>query len=174
MITFEPINLRNCSEYQKTMVWKLYKSSFPKEERRTSKEQQLILNKANYHPMVYIKDQQIIGLLFYWEFGAYTYIEHFAIAEHLRGQSYGSLIFKDFIKNRAQVFLEIEPVCDTITEKRFQFYKKLGFVLNPHKHLQIVFGKHTPQNFRLDILSKQLISEDDYKKLYTQMQKELP
>ncbi len=167
------IDFRKCSENQYAQVWNLYTEAFPKEERRTFEEQQKILKRANYYPFVYVKGEQVIGLLFSWQFGDYTYIEHFAIDSNLRGQAYGSLILSDFIAHHKNVYLEIEPVCDVMTEKRFLFYQRFGFILNLHKHLQIVFGKYTPQNFRLDILSQELISDEDYRKLYVQMQRDL-
>ena len=51
------------------------------------------------------------------------------------------------------VILEIEPVVDEPTARRFRFYEKLGFRTNPYRHTQHLYHEDDPRGFMLTVLS---------------------
>ena len=73
-------------------VFDLYAQSFPIHEQRLSKSQQNILSHPQYHCDAVLEDDTFCGILFFWEIGSLTYIEHFAVSPSLRGQGTGSRI----------------------------------------------------------------------------------
>lgn len=154
-------------------VWKLYEMSFPKEEKRNISEQKVIFKDERYCAQYFWEDDTLIALLFYWQFDEYAFVEHFVINALYRGKSYGSKILRDFLQKHKKIFLEIEPVCDVMSEKRFHFYKRLGFVKNELKHYQVPF-REGAAILPLTLLSfPQKISSQIYKNLYQKMQQAL-
>ena len=115
------LHLKNCEKNYFLEAWELYENSFPKEEKRTLTEQETILKDERYNPTIFIKDDEVVAILFFWKYSNHTFIEHFAISQKLRGQSYGSKILEEFLENHKNVVLEIEPIFDEITQKRFDF-----------------------------------------------------
>lgn len=116
-------------------LWKLYETSFPISEQRTLEHQQTALRSPLFHFMAYLEAENIIGLMGYWEFEDYLYIEHYAIDPTLRGQGYGSKILQTLIQDTDKtIILEIDEPQDEISIRRLHFYQRLGFVSNPYVH----------------------------------------
>jgi hypothetical protein len=69
--------------------------------------------------------------------------------------------------------LEIEPVVDEITQRRHNFYRKLGFKDNTIIHYQPPYHKET-EALNLWLMSyPQPISEERYKKFQLKQQTEI-
>lgn len=169
----QTINLKNCEKDYFYKSWELYESSFPSEEKRTLKEQNTIIKNENYNPIAFIKDENIVAILFFWSFTQHTFIEHFAVNPTLRGQSYGSKILEDFLSRHNNCILEIELLSDHITKKRFDFYKRFDFVINEHKHFQIPFRQNSEKLELLLLSYKDTLTKNEYDNLYLQMKNSL-
>jgi len=154
-------------------AWKLYLDSFPEIERRTLEEQEEILTDKNFKMTCYVEDEVLISIVFYWKISSYTFLEHFAVNSQLRGQSFGSKILQKFINDKKNIVLEIEPIVDEITQKRLKFYKKFGFVVNSHEHLQIPFREGAKELKLLLMSQEKTLSQQEYKVLYESMKKSL-
>ena len=154
-------------------AWKLYLDSFPEIERRTLEEQEEILTDKNFKMTCYMEDEVLISIVFYWKISSYTFLEHFAVNSQLRGQSFGSKILQKFINDKKNIVLEIEPIVDEITQKRLKFYKKFGFVVNSHEHLQIPFREGAKELKLLLMSQEKTLSQQEYKVLYESMKKSL-
>ena len=109
-------------------AWKLYKASFPREERRPLRlHAQAMQQEPSFHCYTFYSDDTFVGLLFYWEFSTCIYIEHLAVNIMNRGQGNGAKIL-DFVHQQGKaVILEIEPLTDAATESRLHFYEKTGY-----------------------------------------------
>ena len=70
----------------------LYEASFPRHEQRLPDEQRAVLSHPEYHFTQLFDGAEFVGLLLYWEAEDFRYVEHFAIAPQLRGQSWGCAI----------------------------------------------------------------------------------
>lgn len=155
-------------------TWSLYEGSFPSNEKRQLTTQEKIFKNQNYTALCYINSKnELIALLFYWKFDNFYFVEHFAVNPEYRGQSYGTKILNDFLKDKNNVVLEIEPVCDEQTKKRLEFYKRLNFIENSYEHFQIPLKKED-KSIILTLLSyEKAINNKEYSKLHEMMQENL-
>jgi len=117
----------------------IFKVSFPIFEQRDPDQLSEALKDNRYHLILNIENNQLVSFIAYWDFNTYVYIEHLAVNPLLRGNSLGSIMLNAFARMVDKtVVLEIDPLKDEISKKRFRFYEKLGYKLNPYKH------KHPP------------------------------
>lgn len=133
-------------------AWNIYQDSFPIFEQRTLKNQIEAMSDDMFNCRVYIKDNTVIGILFFWQYDTYRYIEHFAINPKLRGQNYGSEILSEFCKSKCTTFLEIDLPIDEVSINRLHFYERLGFKLNSFDHVHPPYRKEY-EGHKLKILS---------------------
>ncbi len=141
----------------------LYESSFPVLERRDEKEQSRIMKNPAYRFDLITDKNGLVGIMLYWETESFVYLEHFAILPELRckGKATAAL---GILKSQSQksIVLEIEPPCDDTTIRRYNFYRRNGFVMNPHKHLQAKYHLGDDE-LELNILTYPCeISKDEY------------
>ena len=61
------LHLKNCEKNYFLEAWELYENSFPKEEKRTLAEQETILKDERYNPTIFIKDDEVVAILFFWK-----------------------------------------------------------------------------------------------------------
>ncbi len=145
-------------------IWDIYTTSFPLCEQRTIDHQQTAFRSELYHLDCYTENDKIIGLLGYWDFPNYLYIEHFAINNALRGGGYGSRILESLLKSTDKfVIIEIDPQIDEISLRRLHFYERLGFKKTPFIHPLPIYQPQNHQDMDLTILTyPEAISEDFY------------
>lgn len=151
----------------------LYESAFPPEERRDSTEQQRVMHKENYHFDLIMHDDTCLGVMLYWETDQFVFLEHFTTFPSVRGNGFGAEAL-DLLKAKGKtVILEIEDPVNELTERRFNFYKRNGFFMTPHHHIQ---AKYRPgdEDLMLKILSyPHMISVDEYLQFQDYMTKEI-
>jgi GNAT superfamily N-acetyltransferase len=154
-------------------AFELYQSAFPLLERRDKEEQERIFAKPDYHYDIILQNDQFIGIMLYWETENFIFLEHFSTLEHLRGKGYGSSALSLLKQKGKPVLLEIEPPISRLTQRRYQFYCRNGFILNPHFHIQAKF-RVNDDDLQLKILSyPNVLSQEDYQSFYTYMLKEI-
>jgi len=151
----------------------LYKYSFPVEERRDDSEQRRVLKNEAYHFDLIMENDDFIGIMLYWEINNLIYLEHFAIRPEMRDNGYGTKalnLLKTFDK---KVLLEIEPPVDDVTQRRYDFYKRNGFVMNTYHHIQAKYHLGDA-DLELKILSyPDELSNDEYFAFYEYMTREI-
>lgn len=94
MIDFKDINDIHDKHYN--IAWEIYRSSFPIFEQRDIDSQMKAMKDDKFNCRVYIENDIVIGILFFWQWKNYRYIEHFAISKDIRGKNYGSKILSEF------------------------------------------------------------------------------
>lgn len=125
-------------------AWRLYKESFPVDERRRLSSQRRILQRPAYHFDVVIDHSYFIAILLWWEFDNLRYVEHLAVVPTLRGMQHGERILRRFLsESDTPVWLEVELPKDELRQRRIDFYRRVGFVLNHHPYLQPAYEKST-------------------------------
>lgn len=135
-------------------VWDIYLSSFPLCEQRTPEHQQTALRSERYHLDCYLEGEQVVGLLGYWDFPDYLYIEHFAVNPACRNGGHGGRILDDLIRRTPKtVIIEIDPLTDEISRRRHNFYTRHGFVMTDHKHPLHRYQPHDHEEMDLLIMS---------------------
>ena len=154
-------------------AFKLYQSSFPVEERRDDPEQQRVLKKEDYHFDLIMIDDNFVGVMLYWETENFVFLEHFTTLPELRGRGYGKGAL-DLLKEKNKIILlEIEPPIDDITNRRYGFYKRNGFIMNPYYHIQAKYHLGD-EDLELKILTyPRLMEKDEYRAFYEYMTREI-
>ena len=116
----------------------LLETAFPIQERRDSVEQRKNTDENPlFHNALITDDGTPIGLLTYWDFQFFVYIEHFAIDNRLRNGGYGSKALDAFKRLISKpIVLEAEEPTAEITCRRICFYQRQGFVMQEVPYLQ--------------------------------------
>lgn len=135
MIFFKEIN--TSSEHYPFME-ALMHTAFPIQERRNDEEQR---HNTDYNPLFHsnliIDNNTPVGLINYWDFKTFRYIEHFAIDNNLRSKGYGQAVITRLKEeSKRPMVLEVEEPMDETTQRRISFYQRQGFVLHKHPYLQ--------------------------------------
>ena len=151
----------------------LYESAFPREERRDGKEQNRVLSKEDYHFDLIIDGDSFIGVMLYWEVGDIIFLEHFATAENVRGKGFGAKALEKLKEKGKIILLEIEPPVDEITNRRYGFYKRNGFIMNDFYLIQAKYHKGD-KDLELKVLSyPRILTKKEYDKFYDYMIREV-
>ena len=152
----------------------LLETAFPPEERRTRADHIRFLEKPDFHCCALKNEDGFCGILFYWEAETFIFLEHFAILPHLRGQGLGAAALSLLKSLGKPVILEIEPPCDEMTQRRYGFYRRNGFLMNPFFHLQAKLRQADEADVELKVLSfPQLLSQEAYDAFYAYMLQEI-
>ena len=101
----------------------LYESAFPRDERRDMPEQERAMKNENYHFDLIMNDQELLGVMLYWETNDFIFLEHFTTMPEVRGRGYGAAALEILKSKGKLVLLEIEPPVDEMTCRRYEFYK---------------------------------------------------
>ncbi len=110
-------------------LFELYSESFPENERRSQESFVMFLNnKKEFCVNALLQNDLFVGLLNYWIFEDFFYIEHFALSPDSRNQRIGTNVIA-FFKSQINlpVVLEVEMPDDVLSIRRIKFYKNLGF-----------------------------------------------
>lgn len=151
----------------------LYESAFPFEERRDRAEQARVMQNEAYKFDLVMDEEKFVGIMLYWEREDYIFLEHFAVLPSERNKGYGAKAL-DLLKEKGKrILLEIEPPTAGITNRRFNFYKRNGFIMNPYHHIQAKY--HADDNdLHLKVLSyPNQLSDAQYYSFYEYMLKEI-
>lgn len=130
-------------------IEEIYLMSFPDEERRPLEDLRA-LSENDESPFAMLKimdDGNVAGLLSYWDFGEFRYVEHFAIKSAIRSKGTGSAALNEFIAMSATpVVLEVErPGSNDMADRRIGFYRRHGFeTLDEYDYVQPPYSPGLP------------------------------
>ena len=141
MISFIPIKDSEHPLY--TYSEKILVQSFPKNEYRELPQQKENVNSnALFSCNIIIANESPIGIINYWTFNDFCYIEHFAIDSAKRNQGYGKKVLDKFKEKIGKPFvLEVEIPDNEIAIRRVHFYERAGLKLYHKPYLQPPFRK---------------------------------
>ncbi|MCD7978337.1 MAG: GNAT family N-acetyltransferase [Tannerellaceae bacterium] len=141
----------------------IYRISFPFFEQRTLSQQEVAFADERYHLDLYIQGETCVAFIAYWEFPAYIYIEHLAVNPELRGQNMGSHILSNFAgQNAKTILLEIDPLVDDVSRKRFRFYEKLGYQMNTYRHFHPAYREGCPPHELIILSLHKTLREEEF------------
>lgn len=153
----------------------LMTEAFPVEEYREPAElREFTDNKECFYNNIIYDGDTPVGLITYWDFGCFHYVEHFAIATSMRNGGYGRKVMELLKKMLpTPIVLEVEmPDCE-IAERRIGFYERQGFRLWGGDYCQPPYrqgGKHIPM--RLMVFGE-LDSKRDFDDVRTKIHREV-
>lgn len=130
-------------------VWELYEESFPIEERRKVEDHLRACNDERFFPISVWDGKQLVGLMFFWEWDKYRYLEHLAVNPNIRGNGYGTQLLNYLRNSNHTIILEIDPLINELSVRRLQFYERSGYTLTPYRF------EHLP--YRLDGIKQELL-----------------
>lgn len=112
--------------------------AFPVEEyRELSELRELTEHSDIFHNNLVLDDGAPVGLITWWDFGWFRYVEHFAIAAAFRNREYGhrtlSLVRA---QTRTPLVLEVERPVQEMARRRIGFYQRQGFTLWERDYMQ--------------------------------------
>lgn len=137
---FKKLNGANSSGFRK--AWEIYESSFPPDERRSLSGQMGIFSNRRYRFFAVHDKGRLAGIFTAWKLEKFTFIEHFAVIESLRGQGIGTQLMTEYMfRNRGRIVLETVRLNTKTAKRRIEFYKRLGFRLNGYDYMQPPYGK---------------------------------
>ncbi len=114
----------------------LLTESFPSDEYRDLTQLRDYTDTLDiFHCCVIEKEGTPVGLLNYWDFGAWVYVEHFATLPSLRGTGIGARVLSLFNESGTTV-LEVELPTDEMSCRRIGFYRRSGFEVMDGEYIQ--------------------------------------
>ena len=153
----------DCSNAEKwNKVWQLYEESFPLAERRKQDDHIRACTDTMFHPLSAWEGNQLIGILFYWEWDSYRYLEYLAVSPELRKQGYGSQMLSHFKNTSFSIILEIDPLINELSVRRLQFYERAGFVLTPYRFVHLPYRKEAQPKELLILSYSQTINKTQH------------
>ncbi len=118
-------------------VWKLMEESFPVDERRGRSGQEAILAEPCYCLYGNHMAGKLAAFLAVWEFGSFSFIEHFAVRKDCRNGGMGRELLGQLLPRlKEPVILEVELPKTALAERRIAFYERCGFAGNPFAYIQ--------------------------------------
>lgn len=120
-------------------VWNLYEESFPVAERRKMDDHLRACNDDRFFPLSAWEGGELIGLMFFWEWDSYRYLEHLAVNPDLRGHGYGSQLLRYLRDSAHTIILEIDPLSNELSVRRLQFYERSGYTLTPYRFVHLPY-----------------------------------
>lgn len=154
----------------------LMKAAFPLQERRNADLQRAYTDhQPRFHNNVLLDNGTPIGLLTFWDFDTFLYIEHFAISSEKRNKGYGHQALATLKAIRkGMIVLEVEEPIDDITRRRVGFYQRQGFILQNYPYEQPPY-RDGDEWFPMKIMSFQAedFTEDTFLKVKSTIYQEV-
>ncbi|QRX63413.1 GNAT family N-acetyltransferase [Dysgonomonadaceae bacterium zrk40] len=144
-------------------VWNLYEESFPVAERRKMEDHLLACTDERFFPLSAWDGGRLAGLLFFWEWKGYRYLEHLAVTPELRGQGYGSEMLRYLRDSEQTIILEIDPLVNELSVRRLQFYERAGFTLTPYRFVHLPYRLEAQPQELLILSYPRMITKEAHK-----------
>lgn len=151
----------------------LFEKAFPEEERppfATVRDRE----QENFHFLVAtLEDDEPVGILTYWTFEEFAYVEHFAIANQYRNMGFGKACMLNLMNQYPdQLVLEIELPNTEQAESRLEFYSDLGLTQNPQEYIQPSYYGNRLEVPML-IMSKYELDDEEFEEMRQILYKEV-
>ena len=167
MIEIMKVDNINSESYRFTD--ELLTASFPTDEYRAIDEQRKNVESNRRFSMNIIHDDSTpIGLLSYWQFDGYIYIEHFAIHPSKRDKGYGIKVVAQIIDKHRNIVLEVERATDDVTARRIDFYRRCGLALCTEEYIQPAYRPDSNE-LPMHLMSCGVEMEKQFEKIKTEI-----
>lgn len=157
MIDLKPVEKEEFSSVYKRLI-----DAFPYEERRDECDEEKCFLKEQFNFCEIIDNGESVGLVVFWLFNKFLFIEHIAINKEIRSKGYGSKTI-DLIKSKYNlpIILEAESPETEMQKKRIKFYENLGFKVNSYDYTQPSY--HNAESVPLLVLSfPEILNENEF------------
>ncbi len=156
-------------------VEQLMTTSFPPEEYRSLEE---LRNYTDTKPHFYcnsiLHQDTPIGLITYWDFEGFYYVEHFAIDPSQRNGGHGKNVLSLLCQlTNKPIVLEVEAPEEEMTIRRINFYKRHDFTLWEKPYMQPPYKQGDPYLPMLLMTHGNLECEKDFDSVKAQIYREV-
>lgn len=115
------------TEEEEQVLRTTYRDSFPVDERRPE-EAIFVVRDSGLNMCALYNEGKIVGLITYWSFVDFVFIEHFFILTEYRSKGYGTVALQLFKQEQGKcIVLECELPITDIAQRRVAFYQSLGY-----------------------------------------------
>lgn len=143
-------------------VWELYEGSFPLAERRKKEDHLRAYADERFFPLSAWDGNVLVGLLFFWEWDSYRYLEYLAVNPSLRGQSFGSEMLRYLRDSEHTIILEIDPLINELSVRRLQFYERAGYTLTPFRFMHLPYRREAQPQELLILSYPHMITKEQH------------
>ena len=133
------MEFRKIKDFEFDEFYGVLEEAFPFVERKTrDKLFEDFLKHENFYPcFIFDCDNKKVGIISYWDFGDFIFAEHLAIFKNLRNKTLGTQAFSEFLKSfNIPIIFEVEKPYDETSERRIDFYNRMGVVFNDFCYFQ--------------------------------------
>jgi GNAT superfamily N-acetyltransferase len=143
MLEIHQVNTLDVTGY--SFIEQLMAEAFPPEERRGLELQRLFTdNNPLFFNNLLLCNKQPVGLMAFWRFEHFFFIEHFAIKPDFRNQDLGTRFMQMFLANvSVPVILEVELPVNELSGRRVSFYERAGFKCWTKNYFQPPYQKNS-------------------------------
>lgn len=140
----------------------LYTETFPPEERRNLQQ---LKNFIESRPQMYFnaieETGELCGLVIYWDFGSFCYLEHLAVFPEKRNRKIGQQVLEFMSRNiKTDHLLEVEPALDELTIRRINYYRRNGYEILDKNYIQSAYSGNKEDEIPLWIMGSPEINPD--------------
>lgn len=121
-------------------AYRRLEESFPPEERRPFADFCRVWEDARFSLFFAREGGEEVGLISLWQFSDFVFVEHLAVYPEQRGGGYGGKIMRAVSAAHPALVLEIEPPTEGDKLRRWEFYRRLGFVMNDFPYFQPAYS----------------------------------
>ncbi len=125
-------------------VWELMINSFDYERRRCKKAFEEISQRSSYQLIELRSNQQLQGIVGYWDFSKWIAIEHLAVQQGEDKTLIVPALLKQLLHRTAKgvlVITEVDILQNSNDHSIKSLYKKMGFIENPFVYIQPSYHK---------------------------------
>ena len=145
------------------IIFKIMEDNFISDEYRNYDEQKELLNNPFYKLYMAKEQDEITAFVAIWEFDEFIFFEHLAVRKDKQNQGIGTKILNQLVKETSKnIVLEVELPKDELKQRRIEFYKRNGFILNKYNYVQPPMSKG--KNFvpLLIMSTKKIENKDEF------------
>jgi len=119
--------IKSASHPHLQVLLPFYVETFPLEERRDMSSLLRMLNETDMFFSAILLDDLVVGMVVYWKFGKFLYIEHLAVFPSQRRKGIGEGVLNKLQEEANPILLEVEIPYDEASTRRIAFYQRCGF-----------------------------------------------
>lgn len=170
-LSFKRIIETNGDEY--LFAEKLLVDAFPPDEYRSlSHQREFVKRRDNFHMNIICCPAGPVGIISYWKFDTFTYVEHFAILPTLRSNGYGAAAIKKLIEQEKSIVLEVEKPEDETSRRRIAFYRRCGLELCEKEYIQPAY-RDDSNEIPMHLMSRSVNIEHNFEEIKSVIYREV-
>ena len=110
-------------------AWAIYAEAFTGLERRSRREQTLVMRHPCYRFSAILHEGAVVGVMAWWKLAGFCFVEHLAISSAERSGGFGRRAIELLQSHVAcPIVVDVEPFgTDQNAARRVAFYSRLGF-----------------------------------------------